>query len=248
MPEQNARIYVYGTCGGSRIRLQIQEGCLLSNGFNRQLSAELFFESLLCCYVKSLKICPFRSRDLSNQTTILLLAGLVLLLAIQGWWASFGMRMRAHWTFVALLVIVLQAIGVYMAAALVLPDVTGDAIVDLRDHYFAHRSWFFGALFAPVVFSAAKDLALEGHLPDRMNLGVSHDLWRFGDYGRDHATRVVSQADDTRFCFTVIPLHHLAVRASVACNVSPVAQLRRGPGLFGKGASRLASGSDAAAY
>jgi hypothetical protein len=81
------------------------------------------------------------------------------------------MRMRAHWTFVALLVIVLQAISLYMAAALVLPDVTGDGIVDLRDHYFAHKSWFFGALLASVVFSAAKDLVLAGHLPDRMNLG-----------------------------------------------------------------------------
>jgi hypothetical protein len=100
----------------------------------------------------------------------LIWAGLVLLIAIQGWWASFGMRMRAHWTFVALLVIVLQAISVYMAAALVLPDVTGDAIVDLRDHYLAHKSWFFGALLAATVFSAAKDLALEGHLPDRLNL------------------------------------------------------------------------------
>ncbi len=100
----------------------------------------------------------------------LIWAGLVLLIAIQAWWASFSMHMRAHWTFLALLVIVLQAISVYMSAALVLPDVTGDAIVDLRDHYFAHRSWFFGALLATVVFSAAKDLALEGHLADRMNL------------------------------------------------------------------------------
>jgi hypothetical protein len=54
----------------------------------------------------------------------LIWVGLVLLIAIQGWWASFGMRTQANWTFVALLVIILQAISVYMAAALVLPDVT----------------------------------------------------------------------------------------------------------------------------
>ena len=36
-----------------------------------------------------------------------------------------AMRTHANWTFVALLVIVLQAISVYMAAALVLPDATG---------------------------------------------------------------------------------------------------------------------------
>ena len=97
-------------------------------------------------------------------------AGLVLLIAIQGWWASFAMRTRANWTFVALLVIILQAISVYMAAALVLPNVTGDAVVDLRDHYFAHRNWFFGVILASLVFSVAKDLALAGHLPGRMNL------------------------------------------------------------------------------
>jgi hypothetical protein len=78
----------------------------------------------------------------------LIWAGLALLIAVQGWWASFGMRRYENWTFVALLVIVLQAISVYMVAALVLSDVTGDAIVDLRQHYFAHRSWFFAALFA----------------------------------------------------------------------------------------------------
>jgi hypothetical protein len=38
----------------------------------------------------------------------LIWAGLTLLIAIQGWWASFGMRTHANWTFVALLVIVLR--------------------------------------------------------------------------------------------------------------------------------------------
>jgi len=96
-------------------------------------------------------------------------AGLALLIAVQAWWASFAMRTHASWNFIALLVIMLQAISMYMVAGLVLPDVTGDAIVDLRDHYFAHRSWFFGALLGCIVFSAAKELALTGHLPGRMN-------------------------------------------------------------------------------
>ena len=100
----------------------------------------------------------------------LIWAGLTLLLAIQAWWADFSMRTEANWTFGPVLGIILQVIGVYMAAALVLPDITGAAIIDLRDHYFAHKSWFFGALLASLVFSVAKELALSGHLPDRMNL------------------------------------------------------------------------------
>jgi hypothetical protein len=41
--------------------------------------------------------------------------------------------MRASWTFLGFIVIVLQVISVYMATAVVLPDITGDSIVDLRE-------------------------------------------------------------------------------------------------------------------
>ena len=96
-------------------------------------------------------------------------ASLALLIAIQTWWASFGLHTRINWTFLAFIIIVLQAISVYMATAVVLPDITGDSIVDLRDHYFAHKSWFFGFMVGSVVFSAAKEFALNGHMPGRLN-------------------------------------------------------------------------------
>jgi hypothetical protein len=56
-----------------------------------------------------------------------------------------------------------------LATAVVLPDMSGDSAVDLREHYFAHRGWFFGFLLAGVVFSAAKELALSDHLPRHLN-------------------------------------------------------------------------------
>jgi hypothetical protein len=93
----------------------------------------------------------------------LIWAGLALLIAIQAWWAGFGLRTRGTWNFLAFFVIVLQTISVYTATAVVLPDMSGDSAVDLRDHYFAHRGWFFGFLLAGVVFSAAKELALSDH-------------------------------------------------------------------------------------
>jgi hypothetical protein len=99
----------------------------------------------------------------------LIWAGLALLIAIQAWWASFGLRTRGTWNFLAFFVIVLQTISVHMATAVVLPDMSGDSAVDLRDHYFAHRGWFFGFLLAGVVFSAAKELALSDHLPRHLN-------------------------------------------------------------------------------
>ena len=75
------------------------------------------------------------------------------------------MRTEANKTFGPLLVTILQAIGVYMAAALVLPDITGAAIIDLRDHDFAHKKLVLSALLASLVFSVAKELALSGICP-----------------------------------------------------------------------------------
>lgn len=95
----------------------------------------------------------------------LIWSGIALLIPIQAWWADFAMRKHPNWTFLALLVIMLQATSIYMVAALVLPDISGQSFVDLREHFFAHRSWFFGALLAAVVLSLLKDPALNGHLP-----------------------------------------------------------------------------------
>jgi hypothetical protein len=92
-----------------------------------------------------------------------------LLIPIQAWWADFGMRKQTNWTFLGLLVVMLQAISIYMVAALVLPDIGGEKFVDLRQHFFAHRSWFFCALLGSVVFSLLKTLALYGHLPSRID-------------------------------------------------------------------------------
>ena len=41
---------------------------------------------------------------------------IALLIPIQAWWADFSMRRQANWTFLALLVVMLQAISIYMIA------------------------------------------------------------------------------------------------------------------------------------
>ncbi len=102
-------------------------------------------------------------------TPTLIWAVIALLVPIQAWWADFKLREQPNWTFFALLVILLQAISIYMTAALVLPDIIGEDFVDLRKHFFAHRSWFFGAQFGSVAFSLLKTLTLYGHLPSRID-------------------------------------------------------------------------------
>ena len=103
-------------------------------------------------------------------TPTIIWTGMALLIPIQGWWASFSMHQQASWNFLALLTIVLQATSVYMIAALILPDAKGDTTVDLREHYFAHRHWFFGAVLSSVVFSLLKELLLYDRLPHPLNL------------------------------------------------------------------------------
>ena len=57
-----------------------------------------------------------------------------------------------------------------MMAALVLPDIPADENVDLRDHYFRERQAFFGAGAAVVAWSIAREVIVEGQLPEPTNL------------------------------------------------------------------------------
>jgi hypothetical protein len=96
---------------------------------------------------------------------------LVLVIAVQSWWAMFGLRHHEDWTFFAFSVVLAQTIVVYLLAALVLPDFFGDGAVDLREHYYGHQRWFFSLLVLLIAISLGKDLVLGGHMTDALNLG-----------------------------------------------------------------------------
>lgn len=96
---------------------------------------------------------------------------LVLVIAVQSWWAMFGLRHHEDWTFFAFSVVLAQTIVVYLLAALVLPDFFGDEAVDLREHYYGHHRWFFALLVLLIAVSLAKDPVLDGHLTDAVNMG-----------------------------------------------------------------------------
>lgn len=74
-------------------------------------------------------------------------AVVIILICVQFRWASFGLKDMAQWAFAGFAVVPLQAVLVYMLAALVLPDIA-EAPVDLKQHYFgtltgsrASRRW-----------------------------------------------------------------------------------------------------------
>src|SRR4029077_11066437 len=92
-------------------------------------------------------------------------AFLLLIIAVQSWWAMFRLRDHHPWTFLAFSVVLLQTILVYMLAGLVFPDFSGEHSIDLRTHYFAHTGWFFGLTILVLLVSLAKNVVLDGHLP-----------------------------------------------------------------------------------
>jgi hypothetical protein len=54
---------------------------------------------------------------------------------------------------------------IYMAAAVVFPDIPASGQVDLSDHWQRHRGTFFAFLIAMLAASLLKSLALDGRLP-----------------------------------------------------------------------------------
>lgn len=96
---------------------------------------------------------------------------LVLVIAVQSWWAMFGLRHHQDWTFYAFSVVLAQTIVVYLLAALVLPDFFGEEAVDLRAHYYGHHRWFFALLVLLIAISLGKDFVLDGHPTDALNFG-----------------------------------------------------------------------------
>ncbi|WP_118856433.1 hypothetical protein [Sphingomonas mesophila] len=103
--------------------------------------------------------------------TALIWSAVILVSAVQAWWASFGLRDHLEWSFATFAVILLQMILLYMQSAIVLPDpsTTAEAI-DLDAHHEAHRRAFFGFLLGTIAASLLKDVMLDGSLPEPRNL------------------------------------------------------------------------------
>ena len=110
-----------------------------------------------------------RARVRSYWPTVLW-AALIIVIAVQSWWSMFGLRHHQDWTFVEFSAVLAQTIVLYLLAALVLPDIFGDAVVDLREHYYDNRRWFFSLLVMLIATSLLKALAIDHSLPEPADL------------------------------------------------------------------------------
>jgi hypothetical protein len=98
---------------------------------------------------------------------------LMFLVQVQMWWAFFSLRELAHWSFPEFLVVLMQAVLVYLATAFLVPDMRGDGQVDLKECYFREARWYFAALLLAVLDSLAKNLLLWGKFQNAIDL-VGH--------------------------------------------------------------------------
>jgi hypothetical protein len=93
----------------------------------------------------------------------------LLLVYVQSWWASFGLRSHTDWSFLTFLVILIQSIAGYMLAALLLPEYSSERPVDMRVDYYRQAPWFFATIVVATIASVMKDVIIDGRLPETGN-------------------------------------------------------------------------------
>ena len=101
---------------------------------------------------------------------------LILLIVAQNWWESFGLAGRSDWNFVAFGMILLQALIIYMLAAVIFPRTEGAEPIDLKDHYFRERRAIYGIAIAYVMSSPLRALIVDGTLLPAFDLAY-HGLF-----------------------------------------------------------------------
>lgn len=101
----------------------------------------------------------------------LLWAAVMLVVFVQVWWSSFGLRQFRNWTFVGFLLVLAQTCTLYLMSAVILPEQVDEARTDLAAHYQRQQQWFFSLLLATLVVSVLKDQVINGQWPGALNLG-----------------------------------------------------------------------------
>jgi hypothetical protein len=110
-----------------------------------------------------------RRRVVLYWPAIVRVATLLLILA-QTWWAIFGLQGHLDWTFGMYAIVLLQIVLLYLVTSLALPSILPEGEIDMRALYFAHARAFYVLLVAAAAASIAKDVVIDGRLPDPGNL------------------------------------------------------------------------------
>lgn len=90
----------------------------------------------------------------------------LFLIHVQMWWAMFGLRRVAVWSFPLYAITLLQPVLLFFLSAVIWPDFDRDEALDLRANYYAQARWFFGILLALVLVSLVRYLTFQGNYPE----------------------------------------------------------------------------------
>lgn len=105
---------------------------------------------------------------------------LILLVALaQSWWAMFGLRVHADWTFGMYGIVLLQCAVLYLVAGLTLGGLDEESAFDMKRAYFENARAFFLLLASALAISLLKDVVIGGHLPDPANVAF-HGIFALG--------------------------------------------------------------------
>ncbi len=89
---------------------------------------------------------------------------------VEWWWSIWGKRHDVSWNFFYFLYLLLVPVVLFLAAALVLPDVSTELasseVCDLRQYYYRWRRWLFGALALNPGLDGLRRWAEVGHWSD----------------------------------------------------------------------------------
>jgi hypothetical protein len=96
---------------------------------------------------------------------------------IQMWWAMFELANVADWTFAKFLSVLLQPVALFLTSAFILPNLSGQGQIDLKEGFFRESRWFGCGLLGMVVASVAKNLVMNGRM-ETADIGA-HLLFAF---------------------------------------------------------------------
>lgn len=95
---------------------------------------------------------------------------LLFLVQVQMWWACFALREVRAWSFPEFLVVLMQAVLVYLATAILVPDMRNGGHIDLKECYYREARWYFAALLLALLDSLAKNILFTGRFQNGVDL------------------------------------------------------------------------------
>ena len=86
---------------------------------------------------------------------------MMLMMAAQFWWVSFGLRDVESWDFAAFCAVLLQTVMLFMGTTLLFPRGDAGDPLDMKAHYYRESVPFFGFGLLFIVIGLIKDWLLE---------------------------------------------------------------------------------------